>query len=55
MKLMHASKYSSIVRLIRVTAYVLRFVSNIKKRVQHLEPTLVVLPMKKLTVRNEMD
>ena len=40
MELLDASKYSSIVRLLRVTAYVLRFVNNLKKRVQHLEPTV---------------
>ena len=40
MELLDASKYSSIVRLLRVTAYVLRFVNNLKKLVQHLEPTV---------------
>ena len=33
MELLDASKYSSIVRLLRVTAYVLRFVNNLKKHV----------------------
>ena len=40
MELLDVSKYSSIVRLLRVTAYVLRFVNNLKKRVQHLESTV---------------
>ena len=39
-ELTDVSKYSSIVRLLQVTAYVLRFINNLKERVQHLEATV---------------
>ena len=44
MELPDASKYSSIVRLLRVTAYVLRVVNNLKKRVKHLPKTKLTVP-----------
>jgi hypothetical protein len=40
MELMDTSKYSIIVRLLRVTAYVLRFINNFKKRVENLDTTV---------------
>ena len=40
LKLVDTSKYSTIGRLLRVTAYVLRFINNLKKRVENLDITV---------------
>ena len=40
MELIDVSKYSSIVRLLRVTVYVLRFINNLKKRAKNLDTTV---------------
>jgi hypothetical protein len=37
---MDTSEYSTIGRLLRVTAYVLRFINNLKKRVENLDTTV---------------